>query len=99
MVRQLWCASLERKDMLVKDAITLLQSLPQDAVLVAHTEGMSAEVGKGILRPGAHTVEEGALIAGFTAKELKREKYEFFLFEKSNVVVYGLVRNCFEEDI
>jgi hypothetical protein len=79
--------------MLVRDAIQILQGLPQDAVLVANSGPMVPEIGKGSFRPGALTLAEGALVDGFSAEELKREEHEFFVFERSNLVILGLVRN------
>lgn len=77
--------------MKVRDAIKILETLPQDAHLVASTE-MQKTHGQGIFREGAPPEAE-MLVDGFSAEELKKEDYEFFFFEKEGLVVLGIVRN------
>lgn len=75
--------------MKVSDAIKLLQSMPQDANLVASTDGSSPN-GPGSFRFDAATLP---MIAGFSADELRKEEYEFLLFEKEKIVVLCLTVN------
>jgi len=74
--------------MKVKDAIALLQDMPQDADLIASTDGLAAKLPTGAMR--SDEVRK-TLLGGFSAQELKSEEYELFLYEKENLVILSLV--------
>ena len=77
--------------MLVSEAIALLKLMPQDAVLVGHDGPMQSLQSKSSARFGAQVAEP--VLNGFSAEEIRREKHELFLLEKSNIVVLAMTHN------
>lgn len=77
--------------MLVRDAITLLQLMPQDAVLVGTDGPVTPRDNKGSARLGVQEVHP--VLNGFSAPELKKEEWDLFLLKDSNIVILAMTRN------
>lgn len=77
--------------MKVSEAIELLKLLPSDSVLVGTDGPLRRYADKGEYRPGIHTTD--AVLAGFSAEEVRAEEFEFFLLEDSGIVVLAMTRN------
>jgi hypothetical protein len=83
--------------MLVRDAITLLKLMPQDAVLVGTDGPVTPKAPKGELREGPKEVHP--VLNGFSAYDLKREEWDLFLLKDSNIVILAMTRNSRGQEI